>query len=119
MERFLGALSITLLLSGWAAITQFQSPYQSPQNSVVQFAQAESSQSHPAPAEVIPDRSQLIDILARALKVSPSQAVYSPLDRFHHAQASRQVSVVSSQNMSPFSKIYGDVQAAMSGTFTP
>ncbi|MBW4662220.1 MAG: hypothetical protein KME15_26505 [Drouetiella hepatica Uher 2000/2452] len=109
MERFLGALSITLLLSGWAAITQFQSPYQSPQNSVVQFAQAEA----------IPDRSQLIDILARVLKVNQSQAVHFSRDRFHHAQASRQVSVVSSQNMSPFGKIYGDIQTTLLGTFTP
>ncbi len=63
MERFLGALSITLLLSGWAAVTQFQSP----QNSVVEFVRAESSQSHSAPTRVIPDRSEFISILAKAL----------------------------------------------------
>jgi len=110
MERFLGALSITLLLSGWAAVTQFQSS----QLPVAQAVQAELSISHPvAPSSAPLDRSELISILAKALQLNRSQADHSSFDWVNHSQASRQVSVVPIQGMSPFDEAYSDIQIVL------
>jgi hypothetical protein len=110
MERFLGALSITLLLSGWAVVTQFQNP----QYPVTQVVQTELSASHPvAPSEVFLDRSKLVSILVRALQFNRPQAENSLFDRSQHAGSSRQVSVVPLQAMSPLSEACSDIQTVL------
>ena len=114
MERFLGALSITLLLSGWAAVTQFQNA-QAPMAQVVQTDLSQPRSA--APSEALLDRSGLTAILARALRFDPSRA-----DRLLFARSddpigsdhfSRQASGVSLQSRSPFSEAYDDIQVVL------
>ncbi|MBI4785180.1 MAG: hypothetical protein HY785_28320 [Oscillatoriophycideae cyanobacterium NC_groundwater_1537_Pr4_S-0.65um_50_18] len=84
MERFLGALSITLLLSGLATVNQFQAQ----QNPVVQdVQQAEVRQDNPAAqGEPIFRQSELISILTKAF-------------RWNRSRSSRPAFVVSQQNI--------------------